>query len=234
MTIEELGLFCRDTLGAEWGINQDGGGSSTLWVQGVVRNLPSDGTERPVANGLMMIAVQPPDNSTRFHPMDAVSTSAPAELRLGPGDNYGVAAWLPEGILGEIADHSKLTNGVLAHGSHWWQVTYSQTTGWVDEAIALPGRRLTTHVCARHLAPHPALARPSPIRPAASHPQKSAARAGSRSARLAARPPGWKIASPGPEDYARQADLARTLHLSGQRGCHADTRDDPNLPPDID
>ena len=138
MTIEELGLFCRDTLGAAWGINQDGGGSSTLWVQGQVRNIPSDGTERQVANGLMMIAVEPPDNSTRFQPADAVVTRAPAPLRLGPGDNYGVAAWLPEGILGEIVDHSKLTNGVLARGSHWWQVAYSQTSGWVDEASLSP------------------------------------------------------------------------------------------------
>ncbi|MBM3123422.1 MAG: hypothetical protein FJZ97_14735, partial [Chloroflexi bacterium] len=138
MTIEELGLFCRDTLGAAWGINQDGGGSSTLWVQGEVRNLPSDGTERQVANGLMMIAVEPPDNSTRYRPADAVLTTTPAALRLGPGDNYGVAARLPAGILGEIVDHSKLTNGVLARGSHWWQVTYSQTTGWVDEASLSP------------------------------------------------------------------------------------------------
>jgi hypothetical protein len=138
MTIEELGLFCRDTLGAAWGINQDGGGSSTLWVQGAVRNLPSDGTERQVANGLMMIAVEPPDNSTRFRPTDAVMTSAPAALRLGPGDNYGVSAWLPAGILGEIVDHSKSTNGVMARGSHWWQVTYSQTVGWVDEGSLSP------------------------------------------------------------------------------------------------
>jgi hypothetical protein len=138
MTIDELGVFCRDSLGASWGINQDGGGSSTLWTQGAVRNQPSDGTERPVANGLMMIVVEPPDNSTRFRPKDAVVTLAPASLRLGPGDNYAVAAWLPQGILGEIVDHSELTNGVLARGSHWWRVSYSQTSGWVDEASLSP------------------------------------------------------------------------------------------------
>lgn len=138
MTIEELGLFCRDTLGAAWGINQDGGGSSTMWVQGTVRNVPSDGTERAVANGLMMIAVEPPDNSTLFRPSQAVVTVEGTSLRLGPGDNYEAAAWLPPGIVGEVVPHSDLTDGVLARGAHWWKVAYSQSAGWVDEAFLAP------------------------------------------------------------------------------------------------
>ena len=144
MTIEELGRFCRDTLGAGWGINQDGGGSSTMWVQGQVRNVPSDGTERAVANGLMMIAVEPPDNSTRFHPSEAVVTVEAAPLRLGPGDNYGAAAWLPAGILGEVVAHSRLTDGLLARGAHWWKVAYSQSAGWVNEASLAPAGTSTS------------------------------------------------------------------------------------------
>ena len=133
MTIDELGRFCRDTLGAAWGINQDGGGSSTLWVQGRVRNVPSDGTERPVANGLMMIVVEPPENSNRFKPSEAVVTSMETSLRLGPGDNFEVAALLPTGIVGQIVAHSDQTDGVLARGAHWWKVAFSESAGWVNE-----------------------------------------------------------------------------------------------------
>jgi hypothetical protein len=38
MTIHELALFARDTLGASWGIAQDGGGSSTMVINGKVMN----------------------------------------------------------------------------------------------------------------------------------------------------------------------------------------------------
>jgi hypothetical protein len=41
MTIDELALFARDRLQATWGIALDGGGSSTMWVNGAVRNTPS-------------------------------------------------------------------------------------------------------------------------------------------------------------------------------------------------
>lgn len=134
MTIEELGRFCRDSLGARWGINQDGGGSSTLWAEGQVRNLPSDGTERQVANALMMIKVEPPENSTRFVPGQPVVVGTQGSLRLGPGDNYPVVAQLPANILGEIVHHTDTSDGVLARGEHWWEVAFSQTQGWVREA----------------------------------------------------------------------------------------------------
>jgi hypothetical protein len=38
MTYPELAAFAKDTLGADWAINQDGGGSSTMWIQGHVVN----------------------------------------------------------------------------------------------------------------------------------------------------------------------------------------------------
>lgn len=38
MTIHELALFARDTLGATWGVAQDGGGSSTMVINGQVMN----------------------------------------------------------------------------------------------------------------------------------------------------------------------------------------------------
>ncbi|MCL4560314.1 MAG: phosphodiester glycosidase family protein [Chloroflexi bacterium] len=42
MTFDELAAFARDSLGATWGIAQDGGGSSTMVINGVVVNHPSD------------------------------------------------------------------------------------------------------------------------------------------------------------------------------------------------
>lgn len=42
MTINELAIFASESLGATYGINQDGGGSSTMWVNGARVNYPSD------------------------------------------------------------------------------------------------------------------------------------------------------------------------------------------------
>jgi hypothetical protein len=41
MTIVELATFTRDVLGADWGIAQDGGGSSTMVINGKVVNFPN-------------------------------------------------------------------------------------------------------------------------------------------------------------------------------------------------
>ena len=38
MSIHELAVFARDTLGATWGVAQDGGGSSTMVINGQVVN----------------------------------------------------------------------------------------------------------------------------------------------------------------------------------------------------
>ena len=55
MTLEELAKYLVK-LGCEEAINLDGGGSSTLWFDGAVRNRPCDGRERPVANSLVVVA----------------------------------------------------------------------------------------------------------------------------------------------------------------------------------
>jgi hypothetical protein len=58
MTYPELASLMR-RLGCEYAVNLDGGGSSTLWLDGHVMNSPSDGRERPVANSLVVIATEP-------------------------------------------------------------------------------------------------------------------------------------------------------------------------------
>ena len=54
MTLDELGEFLA-SIGCDEAMNLDGGGSSTLWVNGAVRNSPCDGKERPISNSLMVV-----------------------------------------------------------------------------------------------------------------------------------------------------------------------------------
>jgi hypothetical protein len=138
MTITELANFCKDTLHATWGINQDGGGSSTMWVNGEVMNSPSDGHEREVANGMMMVVVEPMQRSSTFQVGDLVRTLKPAPIRLGPGPNYSTIKSVKENVDGRIIPHLNHLNGVMAKGTYWWKVEFDGTAGWVDErALAL-------------------------------------------------------------------------------------------------
>ena len=54
MTLDEVATLLSK-LGCEDGMNLDGGGSSTLWAAGRVRNKPCDGHERMIANSLMIL-----------------------------------------------------------------------------------------------------------------------------------------------------------------------------------
>ena len=53
MSLPELAALLKE-LGAEDAINLDGGGSTTMWVTGEIRNRPSDGMVRPIANGILI------------------------------------------------------------------------------------------------------------------------------------------------------------------------------------
>ena len=54
MTLDELSTFLAK-LGCKEAMNLDGGGSSTLWYDGEVRNNPCDGYERTIANSLVVV-----------------------------------------------------------------------------------------------------------------------------------------------------------------------------------
>jgi hypothetical protein len=58
VTLPELAEILK-RFGAQQAMNLDGGGSTTLVVAGHVVNTPSDGRERPVANGLLIFANPP-------------------------------------------------------------------------------------------------------------------------------------------------------------------------------
>ena len=54
MTLPELADFML-RLGCNEAMNLDGGGSSTFWLDGKIMNSPSDGRERHIANGLILV-----------------------------------------------------------------------------------------------------------------------------------------------------------------------------------
>jgi hypothetical protein len=59
MTLPELADYMI-SLGCQEAVNLDGGGSSTLWCNGVVLNSPSDVWEREVANALVVVRKDKP------------------------------------------------------------------------------------------------------------------------------------------------------------------------------
>jgi hypothetical protein len=133
MSASEMGRFCGGTLEAEWGINQDGGGSSTMWIDGAVVNRPSDGEPRQVANGLMMVALDPIQRSIEFGSGESVLVAEQATLRLGPGSNFGEIETIPAGTEGIILPHLNRLNGVLVRDANWWRVAFVGVQGWVEE-----------------------------------------------------------------------------------------------------
>jgi len=201
MTIPQLANFAKNELGATYGIAQDGGGSSTMVVNGEVKNntfcnivicrnqqylplimssgsnkqsspvfpgmdfiiqaqtggqdpverLSGDGLpltdeyyayspdilQRLVANGMMMVVVQPKDTSTAFTEGEAIKTNREVNVRLGPGTNYGVIETVAADITGIIHDKDNDMNGVWAKGDYWWQVLLEigdrDVIGWIFE-----------------------------------------------------------------------------------------------------
>ncbi len=134
MTVLELANFCKDKLHATEGINLDGGGSSTMWVNGEVVNRPSDGHERKVANGVMMVIVEPMEKSTAFSPGIQVTAQYPTNIHLGPGTNFPALTSVDTETPGTVINQWNRLNGVLAKGAFWWKVDFSGAIGWVDEA----------------------------------------------------------------------------------------------------
>jgi hypothetical protein len=144
MSFDALAEFCRDELGATWGLNQDGGGSSTMVVNGRVVNTPSDGWERPVANGLLMMALEPAVRSNRFEPGFDVVLQIPTAVRLGPGETQPVGGFFDVGAYATIAAAPPGLQGAFAQGSFWWKVQSGQELAWIPEqALVTPHEALS-------------------------------------------------------------------------------------------
>lgn len=137
MNFTEAGEFCREQLQADYAVTQDGGGSSIMWVDGKVCNVPSDKNRagetvlRPVANGYLMACIEPARRSDTFSPGARVTTKRQADLRLGPGSHFGVAAALPAGSQGTVVTHA--LSGVQAKDAFWWNCRFAQGEGWISQ-----------------------------------------------------------------------------------------------------
>ncbi len=143
MSIVELASFVKNTLGATWGIALDGGSSSTMVVNGEVKNrtdINPDNVEHVVANGVMMVVAQPEDRSTTFGVGDHVRTigSEATAIRLGPGTNYAAIDFIPPNSRGVIVEHSNQLNGIMAKGAFWWKAAFGSILGWVPEGAIAP------------------------------------------------------------------------------------------------
>jgi len=143
MTFGELAAFCRDYLGATHAASLDGGGSSTLWVNGQVKNIPSDlgNVERATTNGLLMVQMLPKQQSIAFPSDQKVKTIVSTPLRLGPSTNYASIATIPIDTEGQIVSHS--LNGTFAKGEYWWKCQFGSNTGWI------PGDQLVSTTSAK-------------------------------------------------------------------------------------
>lgn len=142
MTLSALADFCIDELAATDAVNLDGGGSSTMWVDGSIRNVPSDGTPRGVANGLMMIQLLPKETSTTFTAGQNVFSNTPSttlNLRTGPGTNFHTIQALTHNTPLTIVSHDLAglrAQNISANPSYWWKVsTAGGVEGWVAEAF---------------------------------------------------------------------------------------------------
>jgi len=133
MTLDQVAEFCRDELGDTFGINQDGGGSSAMWVNGRIVNRPSDGFERAVANGMLMTVIEPALRSTRFAPGYRVLVQQSGDVRLGPGFNFATRDSLRPGTLVDVWPAASSAQGIFATGMFWWRASYDGEEGWVPE-----------------------------------------------------------------------------------------------------
>ena len=133
MSCATLGNWAKSTLGATDGVNLDGGGSSTMLINGTVMNVVSDGSERAVCNGVTMVAVQPMQRSTQFTAGQTVYTTGQANCRLGPGTNFGIITAIAGSAQGTIVNHTIM--GVYAKGYYWWKCNFGGTVGWIAESL---------------------------------------------------------------------------------------------------
>ncbi len=100
--------------------------------------------ESLIANGMMMVAVEPRLQSHAFQPGSQVTTRTPTAVRLGPGTNYASLATIPAQTKVQLVEDMNHLEGILTKGVYWWKVDFSGTIGWVNgqsltsDSILLP------------------------------------------------------------------------------------------------
>jgi len=94
-----------------------------------------------VANGMMMVVIQPMEQSTTFSLSETVTTTVETKIWSGPGLNYHVWDTVPAYTPGVILDHLNDLEGVRVSDSYWWLVDFGGISGWVREEYLLNGVR---------------------------------------------------------------------------------------------
>jgi len=89
--------------------------------------------ERAVANSMMMVYLEPGVRSGSYYNFDQIITSQAADIRLGPGTNFGLLQSVPAGSTGIILPHLGNLSGILAKGAYWWKVDLNGVVGWISE-----------------------------------------------------------------------------------------------------
>jgi hypothetical protein len=164
MSMVELGQFARLSLGAAWGIAEDGGGSSTMVVNGEVKNSPNaELVDRPAsaetpAAGVTPLAeatMQPGAAAQKIERavadgmMMVVVLPKEQSTKFKAGDKVTVS--IDTNIrLGPGTNYAILSsaspndegvilahplNGVLAKGEYWWKAAFGETAGWIAESL---------------------------------------------------------------------------------------------------
>lgn len=125
MTFDELATALRD-LGCTEAMNLDGGGSTTVWVRGEVKNRPSDGSLRNVANCLVAMLSGP--------------LGPPAEIVVEPEEVWG----LPGAIVSvEVEVRDAALNPLGPAGVRMGGVVYRAGSPLLLE-LESPGRHVLT------------------------------------------------------------------------------------------
>jgi hypothetical protein len=154
ISVAELAEFSQGMLAGKEGVTLDGGGSTTMVINGEVINdahcnftddckdgvIDDQPVEPLVANGMMMVVALPKEQSTSFTPGDEPTVSE-TEIRLGPGTNYPIIDYVTDPEDGTILSTLYQTEGVLAKGSYWWLLDFnSHYAGWVKEESIIGGQ----------------------------------------------------------------------------------------------
>lgn len=81
MTLDELARLFR-YLGANWAINLDGGGATTMVIKGRVVNRPSDGHERAVGSSILVLDHPDPEQHlpAPYSPLQGLTPDVPGNL----------------------------------------------------------------------------------------------------------------------------------------------------------
>jgi hypothetical protein len=100
MTFTELAQFMRQ-IGVHEGINLDGGGSTTMVIRDSIMNSPSDGGERAVSNGLLVISSAPVGSlqTVSISPKNArIFRGSSRQFHAFAADEYGNPASINPGL----------------------------------------------------------------------------------------------------------------------------------------